>query len=71
MLEGLVANIPSARMRKRYRRLFPVILQTLIEEVEIGGDVFVEGIAAGEGFAGGGVEGDVEGLGVGTELVTL
>ena len=43
----------------------------MIEEVEIGGDVFVEGIAAGEGFAGDGIEDDIEGLGIGTELMAL
>ena len=51
--------------------LLPIVLQTLVEEVEIGGNVLVEGAAAGEGFAGDGVEGDVEGLGIGTELMTL
>lgn len=43
----------------------------MIEEVEIGGDVFVEGVAAGEGFAGDGIEDNVEGLGIGAELMTL
>ena len=43
----------------------------MVEEVEVGGDVFAEAAAAGEGFAGGGVEGNVEGLGVGAELMTL
>ena len=43
----------------------------MIEEVEVGGDVFAEAATAGEGFAGGGVEGHVERLSIGTELMTL
>ena len=43
----------------------------MVEEVEIGRDVFAEAAAAGERFAGGGVEGDIEGLGIGTEFMTL
>ena len=43
----------------------------MVEEVEVGGDVFAEAAAASEGLASGRVEGDVEGLGVGAELMTL
>ena len=43
----------------------------MVEEVEVGGDVFVEGVAAGERFAGDGIEDDIEGLGIGTELMAL
>ena len=48
-----------------------VVGKTLVEEVEVGRNVFVEGAAASEGLAGDGVEGHIEGLGVGSELMTL
>ena len=58
-------------MNERWYLLFLIVFQALIEEVEIGGDILIEGAAAGERLAGGGVEGDIERLGVGSELMTL
>ena len=47
-----------------------ILLQTLLKEITIGGDVLVVGIGTGEGMAAV-VEQDVEGLGIGAELASL
>ena len=47
-----------------------IVVETLLEEGDVGGDVLVVGATGGEGLAGV-VEHDVEGLGIGTELGTL
>ena len=58
-------------MNERWYILFPVVREALVEKVEIGRNILVEGAAAGEGFASDGVEGDIERLGVGPELMAL
>ena len=52
-------------------REFAVALQTAIEEVQVGGDILVVGTTATEGAGSDGIEDDVVGLGVGTELMAL
>ena len=48
-----------------------VVGKALVEEVEVGRNVFIEGAAAGEGLACDRIEGHIERLGVGAELMAL